>query len=71
MPRFQIVTDTATYTEGEATTDFKDLGHDHAVLDDCQEVGDWIELVYSCGLKVAIPEARIQYIAESAAGDNL
>lgn len=67
MPRFQIVTDTATYTEGEGTTDFKGLGHDVAILKAYREVGDWIELAYSDGLTISIPEARIQHIAETTA----
>lgn len=65
MPRFQIVTDTATYTEGEVTTDFAGLGYDRVTLNDYQEAGDWIELLYSDGLTVTIPEARIRYVAES------
>jgi hypothetical protein len=65
MGRFQIITDTATYTQGEATDAFGSLGYDQAGLEDFKEVGDWIELVYTGGLKISIPESRIQYIAET------
>ncbi|MFG3660260.1 hypothetical protein [Streptomyces sp. NPDC047706] len=67
MPGFQIVTDAATYTEGEATSDFKELGYDRAVLESYKEIGDWVELSYGGGLTVSIPEARIRYIAERSA----
>lgn len=65
MARFQIVTDTTTYTEGESTTVFKELGFGRPVLKSFKEKGDWIELTYSGALTIAIPESRIQYIAEA------
>jgi hypothetical protein len=65
VARFQIVTDIDTHTEGDTTDAFKDLGHTQAVLQSYKEVGNWVELSFSGGLTVAIPEARIQYIAET------
>lgn len=65
-PRFQIITDTATYTHGDTTDVFAVLGHDKAVLEDYKTVGDWVDLSYSGGLTYRIPEVRIQGVAETA-----
>jgi hypothetical protein len=67
MARFQIITDTATYTEGDTTDAFAGLGHDKAVLEDYTAVADWIDLSYSGGFELSIPEARIKHIAKAPA----
>jgi hypothetical protein len=67
MARFQIITDTTTYTHGDTTDAFAALGHKEAVLEDYKPVGDWIDLFYSGGFELSIPEARVKYIAKAPA----
>lgn len=63
-PKFQIVTDEASYTEGSTEHfAFKSLGSEYATLQSYEHEGDYVVLHYADGYRLAIPEHRIQYIA--------
>lgn len=68
QPTFQLRTvDGETYTQGD--TNKPPFGDPDAVLASWKEAeaGGYIELHFSHGLAVAIPERRIDYLAELAA----
>ena len=62
-PTFQVsTTEGQTYTEGD-NNPFK-FGSPAARLEGADADGDFVILKYTGGLEVAIPEHRIQYVAE-------
>lgn len=62
---FQIVTtDDQCHTKGRSELGtFRVLGHEAATLESFEHEGDYVILCYSEGLRLAIPESRIKYIA--------
>ncbi|MEV4975534.1 hypothetical protein [Streptomyces scopuliridis] len=64
-PTFQIVTDNRTYTQGDTHHAFTPLGRDAAYLESYEHEGDFLVLHYDDGLRLDIPEHRIQYIAST------
>lgn len=69
MPKFVIVTvNGIAYRQGEPadhTPALVDLGAT-GTLDRFEEDGDYVDLFYSDGFKLSIPEARIDHIARCA-----
>ncbi|MGW6557918.1 hypothetical protein [Streptomyces hydrogenans] len=69
MPEFVIVTvNGVAYHEGDSadlTPALATVGA-NGTLDRFEEDGDYVDLFYSDGFKLSIPEARIEYIARRA-----
>lgn len=69
MPEFIIVTVNGTiYRQGESADFTPELAYLGAAgtLDRFEEDGDYVDLFYSDGFKLSIPEARIDQIARRA-----
>ncbi|WP_330173002.1 hypothetical protein OG875_04985 [Streptomyces sp. NBC_01498] len=65
-PTFFITTDETTHIQGETTELFKALGVASARLESYDHQGDYVDLTYTGGLNLAIPEYRVRRIGRSA-----